>query len=283
MLSLRNLRYFCAAFEERSTVGAARVCFVTQPAISSAIAQIEEELRVRLFLRQRRGLEPTPAAQRLYRQARQLLADSEAIAAGFRQGEAEPFVLRVQPSLSIEHSGRLLRHWWRDLPTLALSLADDEAPADAALTRASCAEEGSEFVALWNERYVLLLPDDHPLASKANLQLADLHQQPFVERSHCEMNESWQAALGRDTAVPDVRARAHSEEWAASLVAAGVGVTIAPLHAVQPREGVVIRDDCAELQGVTRSIGLAFHAPASGLMARVLDSSKRWALALQPD
>src|SRR5687767_12180625 len=109
MLSLRNLRYFCAAFEERSTVGAARLCFVTQPAISSAISQIEEELSVRLFLRQHRGLAPTPAAQRLYRLARKLLADTEAISASFRQGEALPFALRVLPSLSVDHTERLLR------------------------------------------------------------------------------------------------------------------------------------------------------------------------------
>lgn len=282
MLSLRNLRYFCAAFEERSTVSAARLCFVTQPAISSAISQLEAELSVRLFLRQPRGLAPTPAAQRLYRLARKLLADTEAIAASFRQGEATPFALRVLPSLSVEHTERLLRQLHRDIPQLALSLPDDDAPADAALTAASCADEGCEFVALWEERYVLLVPEDHPLAVKESVQLADLHQQPFVERSHCEMSDSWQAVLGRGAVLPEVRARAHSEEWAASLVAAGVGVTIAPLHADQARPGVVVRDDCAELQGFRRSIGLAFSPPATGALEQVLAACRRWALSVSP-
>jgi DNA-binding transcriptional LysR family regulator len=281
MLSLRNLRYFCAAFEERSTVGAARLCFVTQPAISAAIAQIEEELQVRLFLRQHRGLAPTPAAQRLYRLARKLLADTEAISASFKQGEALPFALRVLPSLSVEHTERLLRQLRREIPVLALSLPDDEAPADAALTAATCADEGTEFVALWEEQYVLLVPEDHPLAVKEALEMADLHAQPFIERSHCEMSESWQAALGRGAVQPDVRARVHSEEWAQGLVAAGVGVTIAPLHAVQARPGVVVRDDCAELREVRRSIGLAFHAPATGTLALVLAACQRWALTLK--
>lgn len=282
MLSLRNLRYFCAAFEERSTVGAARVCFVTQPAISSALAQIEEELQVRLFLRQHRGLQPTPAAQRLYRLARKLLADTEAISASFRQGDEQPFALRVLPSLGVEHTGRLLRQLRRDIPALALTLPDDEAPADAALTAAPCAEEGSEFVALWEEQYVLLVPEEHPLAVKQALQLADLHGQPFVERTHCELSDSWQAALGRGAVQPEVRARVHSEEWAQGLVAAGVGVTIAPLHAVQPRPGVVVRDDCAELREVRRHIGLAFHAPATGTLQQVLAACQRWALSGGP-
>ncbi len=282
MLSLRNLRYFCAAFEERSTVAAARLCFVTQPAISSAIGQIEEELSVRLFLRQHRGLVPTPAAQRLYRLARKLLADTDAISASFRQGESLPFALRVLPSLSLAQTERLLRQLRRDIPLLALSLPEDESPADAELTAATCADEGSEFVTLWEEPYVLLVPEDHPLAVKETLQLADLHQQPFVERSHCEMSDSWQAALGRDTVLPEVRARVHSEEWALGLVAAGVGVTIAPLHAAQARPGVVVRDDCAELTGFRRSVGLAFHAPATGTLAQVVAASQRWALSLKP-
>jgi DNA-binding transcriptional LysR family regulator len=167
----------------------------------------------------------------------------------------------------------------RDIPTLALSLPDDESPADASLTSASCADEGTEFVALWEERYVLLVPEEHPLAVKESLQLADLHQQPFVERSHCEMSDAWQSALGRDTVLPEVRARAHSEEWAMGLVAAGVGLTIAPLHAVQARPGVVVRDDCAELRGLHRDIGLAFHAPATGTLDLVLAACQRWAQA----
>jgi DNA-binding transcriptional LysR family regulator len=280
MLSLRNLRYFCAAFEERSTVAAARLCFVTQPAISAALAQIEEELTVRLFERHHRGLVPTPAAQRLYRMARKLLADTDAIAASFRAEEAVPFTLRVLPSLSIDLTGRLLRQLRRDTPALALTLADDDALADAALTAAGCAEEGSSFEPLWEEPYVLLVPEDHPLALKDGLQMADLHRQPFIERSHCEMSDAWKQALGRDTVLPDVRARVQSEEWALGLVAAGVGVTIAPLHAAQARPGVVVRDDCPGLRDVRRRIGLAFHAPAAGTLAAVLDSSRRWALSL---
>jgi DNA-binding transcriptional LysR family regulator len=61
-MNLRNLRYFCAAYEAGTTVAAARQCHVTQPVISNAIAQLEEELGTRLFTRQQRGLLPTAAS-----------------------------------------------------------------------------------------------------------------------------------------------------------------------------------------------------------------------------
>lgn len=93
------------------------------------------------------------------------------------------------------------------------------------------------------------------------------------------MSDTWQAALGRGAVLPEVRARVHSEEWAQGLVVAGLGMTIVPLHAVQARPGIVVRDDCAELREVRRSIGLAFHAPATGTLEQVLASCQRWALS----
>ena len=78
-MNLRNLRYFCSAFEAGSTVAAARLCHVTQPVISNAIAQLEEELGTQLFTRQQRGLVPTAEGVRLFRLGGKLLADAQAI------------------------------------------------------------------------------------------------------------------------------------------------------------------------------------------------------------
>lgn len=273
-LSLRSLRYFCAAYEERSTVGAARVCHVTQPAISAAIAQLEEELGVRLFLRQQRGLAPTPAAQRLYRLGGKLLADSQAIAASFRDTAGDPpLALRILPAVSLESTRQLLRRWRRQMPRLQLTVAGPEEPADVELTSDACAAEGTNFVALWEERYVLAVPEEHPLAVQEAVGLADLHGVAFIERTHCEMHAAWQAAMGRGEVVPDVRARVDNEEWALGLVSAGVGVTIAPLHAATQREGVVLRTDVAELQQYRRSVGLAYHPPATPVLEALLAGS----------
>ena len=270
-LSLRNLRYFCAAYEERSTVGAARVCHVTQPAISAAIAQLEQELGVRLFLRQQRGLAPTPAAQRLYRMGGKLLADTQAIAASFRDTADNPrLAVRLLPSLDLESTRRLLRQWRQQVPRLELSVVGPDEPADVELTSSGCAAEGTRFVPLWDESYVLAVPDDHPLAVQEGVSLADLHGVAFIERTHCEMHAAWQAAMGRGEALPQVRARVDDEEWALGLVSAGVGVTIAPLHAAAQREGVVLRIDVAELQPYRRSIGLAYHPPATAVLDALL-------------
>lgn len=280
-MHLRNLRYFCAAYEERSTVGAARACHVTQPVISGAIAQLEEELGVQLFVRQQRGLAPTAAAQRLYRLGGKLLADAQAISESFRDSTLNPqLALRVLPALNIEHTRRLLQQLRREIPRLALRLPGAGEPCDATLTSDQCADRSATFLALWEEAYALVVPHDHPLAVQESITLGDLHNVAFIERSHCEMHEVWQTAMGQHKVVPDVRARAQSEEWALGLVAAGVGVTIMPLHALVPTQGVVVRDDVTVLQGFKRSIGLAYHAhehaAEAGILADVLRVCRRW-------
>lgn len=284
-MNLRNLRYFCAAVETRSTVAAARQCHVTQPVISNAIAQLEEELGTPLFTRQQRGLQPTAEGLRLHRLGGKLLADAQAIVESFQDAGSRPRLsLRLQAALSLGHVGPLLRHLRRELPQLELNLVADEgpggeagaAPADVALTAEACRAAGDSFVPLWDEQYALAVPPGHPLAVKAPLSLKDLHQAAFIDRVHCELAAQWHAGLGALQIVPDVRARVRSEEWALGLVAAGVGVTIVPLHRATLRDDVVVRHDVPELQGVSRRIGLAYAGPARGALAEVLRVCKAW-------
>lgn len=58
-MKLRQLEYFCAVAEEKSISAAARELHVAQPPISRQIAQLEEELGVRLFLRGSKGMSLT--------------------------------------------------------------------------------------------------------------------------------------------------------------------------------------------------------------------------------
>jgi hypothetical protein len=68
----------------------------------------------------------------------------------------------------------------------------------------------------------------------------------------------------------------RSEEWALGLVAAGVGVTIAPLHLARRRDDVVVRGDVPELQAAKRRVGLAHSGRAEGTLAEVLRVCEAW-------
>ena len=72
-MDMRELRYFIAVFEECNLTAAAKRSFVSQPSISVAIADLEQELGTTLFIRHKKGVTPTASADDLYPLARRLV------------------------------------------------------------------------------------------------------------------------------------------------------------------------------------------------------------------
>jgi DNA-binding transcriptional LysR family regulator len=72
-MSLTQLRYFVAVAENGSVSRAAQKCFVSQPPMSRQLRALEDELEVKLFERQARGMKLSPPGERLLEQARTIL------------------------------------------------------------------------------------------------------------------------------------------------------------------------------------------------------------------
>jgi DNA-binding transcriptional LysR family regulator len=73
-LNLRLLDVFCAVYETGKVTEAAARLGVTQPAISKAISEIEQDLGIQLFGRHKRRLVPTSDAQLLFAESSRLFA-----------------------------------------------------------------------------------------------------------------------------------------------------------------------------------------------------------------
>jgi LysR family nitrogen assimilation transcriptional regulator len=89
-MDMRQLRYFCAVFEQQNLSHAAQRCNVAQSAISHHIANLEAGLGVKLFSRLPRGMEPTPAGARLYEHAQSLFRSLDAAEQDIRHMADEP-------------------------------------------------------------------------------------------------------------------------------------------------------------------------------------------------
>ena len=99
-MDLRALKYFVAVVENGSFSAAAKVCYIAQPSISSAISQLESELKQQLFIRHTRGIEVTEHGDKLYPLAVQLLGQAAAIKQSFiKVQDKSTFLLGVTRGL----------------------------------------------------------------------------------------------------------------------------------------------------------------------------------------
>ena len=260
-MDFRSLRYFIAVFEEQSFSAAAKRCFVAQPSISGAVGQLEQELECALFVRHSKGITPTTEGTQLYPKACQVLADVAQIKQQFQDTSQQlPFKLALLPFLSGKRVSALIKQLMQSLPNLDLTLVDINQEADARIISQSVLQEDEIFHKLWVDRYVLATPLQHPLSERPSVSLGELNNAAFISRSPCDIIESWQFAIAKRGLNLKLKATVKTEEYALDLVAAGLGVSIVPLHSLDSRSDL----SYCELSDVQleRVVGLAYSKNA---------------------
>jgi DNA-binding transcriptional LysR family regulator len=266
-MDIRELRYFAAVFGERNLTAAAKRCFISQPSISAAIAALEAELGTTLFIRHKKGVAPTAAAEAFHAIARRIIDDADAARNLFRKPAARPaLTLGLMRTLDIPRIVALLKPLTGTAGVRLRLVGVDEA-ADARIVSRTMLDADEHFVPLWTDRYVAALPPSHPLTFKEKLTASDFAGVAMIDRCHCEQHEFFSRTAGpRETA-----AIAESEDWAMALVAAGVGVAIVPVGVARANPDVVIREIDVDL---TRQVGLAYRAsqPPSEPLRRFIAS-----------
>ncbi|MFF4774721.1 LysR family transcriptional regulator [Microtetraspora fusca] len=272
----RLLRYFLAVAEEGSLTHAAARLFVSQPALTKQIRQLENLLGTRLFTRSRAGMALTEPGQALAERVPALLADWDRALRETRQvAERAARVLRVGfiASAANEATPRIIaaftrrRPGWRvDMRQAAWSnptagLADGD--VDVALLRLPFPGQDTLRVeVLFAEPRWVALPDTHPFAMRDVIPFRDLWDEPFVAAppETGGWRDYWLAADERDGHPVRVGAVMDQPDDWLSVIANGYGIALAPESSARfyARPGVVYRP----VSGVSPSqVGVAW-APA---------------------
>jgi DNA-binding transcriptional LysR family regulator len=260
-MDIRELRYFAAVFGERNLTAAAKRCFISQPSISAAIANLEAELGTTLFIRHKQGVAPTRSAEQFHSVARRIIDEADAARNLFRTPSTrQALTLGLMRTLDMPRTIALLKPL-TSAADIALRLVGVDDAADARIISKSLVDADEHFIALWTERYVAALPPSHPLTLKDRLRVSDFAGVAMIDRCHCEQSEFFK----RTTPPREPVAIAESEDWAMALVAAGVGVAIVPEGVARAHPDVVVREIEVE---VKRQVGLAYSAarPASEVL-----------------
>ncbi|QOL25919.1 LysR family transcriptional regulator [Thalassotalea sp. LPB0316] len=230
-MDLKALQYFIAVYEQKSLTKAAKICFVAQPSISSAIMQLEQSLNTELFSRHPRGVVPLVSANQLYPLAKQLLGQADAVKNLFSQAKQHiEFKLGVTRGLGVQRMSALLKDFTAISDNIALSLVAPEQSCNARIITTDELSPHEQSVNLWQESYLLALPYNHVLALQPSLQLRDLDQLTFIARSPCNAGDALAKLCHEKQISLDVRAKIRTIDYALGLVSAGLGAALVPAY-----------------------------------------------------
>jgi DNA-binding transcriptional LysR family regulator len=258
-IDTRLLRYFAAVAEEGNLTRAAERLFVSQPALTKQVKQLETQLGVRLFTRSRTGMALTEPGEALASRVPALLASWDGVLRETRRvathaarvlrvgfiasaaNEATPEIIaaftRRRPGWRVE----MRQTSWADP---AAGLPDGE--VDAALLRLPFpGQENLRVTVLLTEPRWVALPDAHPLAALAEIPFAELWDEPFVAApaGTGPWRDFWLAADERDGRPVRIGAVTEQPDDWLSAIANGYGVALAPESAARfyARPGVTYR------------------------------------------
>jgi LysR family hydrogen peroxide-inducible transcriptional activator len=292
-MNLRALQYFVKLADFRHFSKAADACFVSQPTLSTQIKKLEDELGVQLVERSPKNIMLTPVGEEIADRARLVLSDIDQIrAVARRSGNPAEGVLRLGlfPTLAPYFLPHVVPGIREHYPKLTLQLAEEKTETilsmlrqgelDAGLLALPINDDGLETEILFDERFVVAIPDEHPLAEKSRISLDDLEQTELLllEEGHC-LREHALEVCALAGARERVDFHATSMETLRQMVAAGVGVTLMPLLAVKPpiaeTENVSIRPFVEPAPSRTIALVWRGSSALSGFLHELAGSLKK--------
>lgn len=247
-MTLSELRFVVAVAKERNFRRAAEKCFVSQPALSLAIKKLEDELGILLFERSRTDVTPTPIGEQVIAQAIRAIEEVAQIKEIAKQGNNQlsgPFRLGLIYSIGpylLPELIPILRQIAPDMPldieenlTAQLENQLKNGVIDAAILALPFDVPGIKTLPLYDEKYVVMVPTDHPWADREQIHAEDLAEQNvlLLNSGHCYSHQVLQACpdLSRKGQV----LQGNSLETIRNMVASNLGITVLPSSAATER------------------------------------------------
>ncbi len=247
-MEMQQVRYFLAVARTLNFTRAAEDCNVTQPALTRAIKQLEEELGGELIRREGRLSHLTDLGQRMLPPLQQCFEAAQAaklVAAKIRKGEVPALSLAVSRTLDLEHLMPALTEMHRSFPGLQLKLRRGTGAQIAGLLKNGDVDlaiggpmgESWDRLETWpmfSEAFDLVVGVDHPLAMHNDLDLAVelVRDVRFLVHAGSDVAEFETARLGAAGINLDNAHEVDSDRDLEALVVAAFGVAIMPASAM---------------------------------------------------
>lgn len=278
-LELRQLKHFVALAESLNFRRAAERVHIAQPALSVSIRRLERDLGVQLFTRDRSGVQITDAGRAIFADVEKALQAAARIRVQARAAASgDVGTLRVAfvatatykllsytlEELRRTHPGVRLELYERNTDAIVSGLENQR--FDVAIVRFPMRTvPGSTLEIVEDDRYCVMLPLNHRLASRKRVKLKELETDPFIVPSATEspaLHNLVLSACQNAGFMPVIaRQEALQVQTVLTLVESGFGVALLPESLVSSVRRNISFLRLAE-PGATIRTGLALLYPS---------------------
>ena len=258
-MEFKHLRTFVSVANYLHFGHAAKALGVAQPHVSRLVQQLEDELGVRLFYRNKRNVRLTETGELFLDEAKSLLRNAELARQRVQQsaeGKRGRLTISLVRSAMLGVLPKILNRFHTEFPDITLSALELSAVSEVHALRDRLTDvvfahppiPNSDIYAslsLEEEPLWVVLPKRHPLARRERIDLIDLADETWVmfpRDDGADIYDRIIALCQRTGYAPKIVQEARSVQVRVGLVAAGFGV-----HLVQrswqtmPHPGVVYR------------------------------------------
>lgn len=252
-MNLNQMRYFQSVCVTMNMTVAAEHLNISQPSLSVSIRQLEDEMGVQLFFREKNKLILTPAGEEFLAEVSRILTDVDDLATRMNElGKKEMRKLNIgMPPLSgallfpeifsifqTEHPEIRMKIY----ETSSIKLTEmilDKALDIAVVPRLGDFPDHIKYTHLFNSEICLLVGKDHPLASQEYVCVEELKDIPFVfcmeGFNHYAMI---QELFNRHKVNPRVLLHSDQIYTTLSMVRSNIASTFYPRNIIYGQEGI---------------------------------------------
>jgi len=239
-ISLSQLETLCGVAERGSFSKAARALGISQPAVSQQLATLASALGLTLFSREDGRPALTEAGQMVVERARGLIADAEALlreAEGYAAARSGRLDFAATRTIGTHLVPKLLAGFLRDRPEVEprVRIANTHEVARLVLrgeslfglVEGAIEEPQLETRPFAHDHLRLIVPPQHPFASRSSVGAAELARERFVSREPGSgTRDHGYDALRAAGVEPPIALELPSGEGIVRAVEAGLGIAV---------------------------------------------------------
>jgi len=239
-INLRQLEAFRAVMLAKSITRASEMLFVSQPAVSRLIKDLEASVEFDLFKRIKKRLVPTPEGEALFEEVERSFSGLKKI--GMAAREIKDFrcgsiAIASLPALGLGYLPKMISNFADEKPGVSLSLSIRGSQSVRSLISSHSADVGFTELAeldvnlisekLLTSNLVCVMRADHPLAKKSIIQVQDLDNEAYIRANNWQLTyRDIDRYFDEHNVNRKIQIDTHQNATVAEFVLAGAGVGI---------------------------------------------------------